>query len=237
LSTNLSFTKKAISEDVLIHFSPSPVSDFLSGTFEVRTQGRVYCMRLISKTLDNPTTTDRTSKSAIVFRGEAARKFKAHDLKTILGFKKLFGQFVTTQVGDIKWRTSTSTISHDVIEVSDFDFVQIPEGKRRNKVMRRVKIVRIFGILFFTIILLIFLIGTALHAGLLQFFIHLPFLNVIFERAGQAASFAVKYTSLIVSASIVAITIAFLLGKNSQKKKSLYPGIIDGLKGLGYIVD
>lgn len=192
-------------------------------------------MRLISKALDNPTTTDRTSKSAIVFRGEAARKFKAHDLKTILGFKKLFGQFVTTQVGDIKWRTST--ISHDVIEVSDFDFVQIPEGKRRNKVMRRVKIVRIFGILFFTIILLIFLIGTALHFGLLQSFIHLPFLNVIFERAGQAASFAVKYTSLIVSASIIAIIIAFLWGKNSQKKKSLYPGIIDGLKGLGYIVD
>lgn len=228
------FTKKPITEDVLIHFSESPVSDFSEGIFKVKTQGRVYCMRLKGNLFDNPTTNSR-AKSAIVFKGEAARKFKPHDLRTAFFFKRLFGQMVTTKIGDIEW--PACTVAHDVIEVSDFSFVKISDAERQRKIVCRIKIVQYIDIACFSFFSILGALILCVKTGLDKILMQLPFFNYIFEKGNQLAGFIVQYWMEGVLVALSIIIAFFLLGKVCERNNRVAPGIAAGLKEFGYLGD
>lgn len=227
------FKDKEVSEDVFIHFSKGSVSDFSSGVFKVKTQGRVYCMRLKGKAFDNPTKTDRTAKSALIFRGSAAQKFKKHNWLTIFGYKRLFGQFVTSKIGDIAW--DVSSISHDVIEISDFNFIGVPERSRRYEIFLRVAVVKFLDILIIPSIVVLFAISAVLFNVGRECLRRIPNFEEFSNAPKDIASWSAENFVLVSVLCVVAVTVAFLFGRFFHNKNSLAPGIKNGLKGLGYI--
>lgn len=226
--------EKETSGDVFIHFSKSPVSDFSSGHFQVSTEGRIYCMRTSGGWLDNPTI-NSSCKSAIVFRGEAAKKFKRHRWASIWWFKPLLGQFVSSQVGDIKWHDGI--VAHDVVEVSDFDFVGIPEGARRRSVIQSIRAAKLLDFSFFFCLLFILLMLGSVGLGYREMLEGVPVVGAMLDFLTGIADWRVEHGLLIISLVVSALVLAFLLGKYFQKKNGLTPGIVAGLQELGYLVD
>ncbi|MFJ4256827.1 hypothetical protein ACIP01_07695 [Pseudomonas monteilii] len=224
--------EKEASGDVFIHFSKSPVSDFSSGHFQVSAEGRVYCMRQSVGWLDNPTI-NNSCKSAVVFRGEAAKKFKRHRWASVLFFKWLFGQFVSSRMGDIKWHDGV--VAHDVVEVSDF--VDIPEGARRRKVVRNIIVFKLidFSLISFCIFMLS-MVGLV-QLGYREMLEGVPVVGATLVFLTGIASWVAEHGAILLSLSVLALVLAFLAGKYFQRKNRLTPGIAAGLQELGYLVD
>jgi len=222
------------SGDVFIHFSKSPVSDFSSGHFQVSAEGRVYCMRPLGGWLDNPTI-NSSCKSAIVFRGEAAKKFKRHRWASILFFKSLFGQFVTSQMGDVKWHDRV--VAHDVVEVSDFDFVDIPGGARRCKVIRNIIAFKLIDLSLISSLLFIISMIAMVQLGYREMLEGVPIVGTMLKFLTGIANWVGEYGAVFFLLSVSALVIAFLVGKYFQKKNGLAPGIVAGLQELGYLTD
>lgn len=226
--------EKETSGDVFIHFSKSPVSDFSSGHFQVSAEGRIYCMRPSGGWLDNPTI-NSSCKSAIVFRGEAAKKFKRHRWASICFFKPLFGQFVSSQVGDIKWQGGV--VAHDVVEVSNFDFVGIPEGARGHNVIRSIRNAKLIDLSFFFFLLSIMSMLGAVQLGYRERLAGAPVVGAVLNFLDGIAGWVIEHDLLFSSLSVSVLMLAFFLGKYFQRKNRLTPGIVAGLQELGYLVD
>ncbi|MFX4226369.1 MAG: hypothetical protein ACFHHU_00335 [Porticoccaceae bacterium] len=116
----------------LIHWSQEPLNILKSDEgwrFIAKTQGRAYTIAMAEPSAR--TTKPGKQQSAIIFIGEAARKFEKHPWCTLFGFKRLFGQYWTTRVGDLVWREEDIEQVHDdVLIVKDFSIVPI---KRENR--------------------------------------------------------------------------------------------------------
>ncbi|KWT06121.1 hypothetical protein [Pseudomonas savastanoi] len=213
---------------VLIHLSKSPVSAFSSGTFRVRTGGRVYAMRLAPGILDSPTIGFQV-KSALVFKDAAALKFIKHELEPPFFFKRIFGQYVSSQIGNIAWNQADARIASDVLEISDFTFETISDDDKEI-IRKRNSKAKIFNwccvsfiILLVTVLTLFATWGNAITE-------YLPILNSLDSILCKAARVASMIWYWVIAAVIAYIGSVIIYGR----LKKLPPGVLCGLKELGY---
>lgn len=213
---------------VFIHLSKSSVTDFSNGIFRVRTGGRVYAMRLPPGALDSPTIGIEV-KSALVFRDAAALKFIKHELEPPFFFKRLFGQYVSSQIGDIEWNQADARTASDVIEISDFTFKSIPEADRK-LIYKRNSRAKIFNwcCASFIILLLTTLMLLANFKGTLTE--HFPIFNTLDSILYKASIVARTIWYWILAAVIAYIIFVITYGK----LKKLPLGVLSGLEELGY---
>jgi len=97
--------------------------------FEVRTQGHVYALDSIKNT--SGATSRFEAKSLLVFTEEAAALFKKHPLPTMMGWKRLFGQYWTKEfLYDLHWKASDAFRCGEVLVIRKAKLVRVTGWKR-----------------------------------------------------------------------------------------------------------
>ena len=115
----------------LYHWSDAEPEIFntKNAIFETQTQGRVYCV-------ENPrdrkaTTKSKQARSLIIFTEESTSLFEKHPAFTLLGFKRLYGQYRSTKFGDIEWGSKDCFRHGRLIIVKKAQIVPICDNRRR----------------------------------------------------------------------------------------------------------
>ncbi|OHV83669.1 hypothetical protein [Rhizobium sp. LCM 4573] len=97
--------------------------------FEVRTQGHAYAL----DDIDNKSgaTSRFEAKSLIVFTEQAAELFEKHPLPTMMGWKRLFGQYWTKKfLHDLRWNASDAFRCGEVLVIRKGELVPVTLKER-----------------------------------------------------------------------------------------------------------